>query len=63
MLRERFNDTLALIVIIGVPIVWLASHWIPLAGEVVGATIAGWTLVIQFYFRRRQPTEPETPKE
>ena len=62
-LRERFNDTLALVMLIGVPVLWIASSWLTLPGEVVGATIAGWMLVVQFYFRRREPSEPEPPPQ
>jgi len=50
--RANFNDTLALVLVFGLPALWLASKWFPMPGAVVGATIAGWTLVVQFYFRK-----------
>ena len=50
---KTFNDTLALFLLLGIPGIWAGNHWIDFTGEVIGATIAGWTLVIQYYFRRR----------
>jgi hypothetical protein len=52
--RANFNDTLALVLIAGLPALWLSSKWLPVPGEVLGATIAGWMLVVQFYFRKAQ---------
>ena len=54
--RKTFNDTLALVLLVGLPGLWLANKWLPLPGEVTGATIAAFTLVIQFYFRRMPET-------
>ena len=55
--RKTFNDTLALLMLPGLPSMWMASHWLPLPGEIIGATIGGWTLVIQHYFRKSPPNE------
>jgi hypothetical protein len=55
--RKTFNDTLALVLLVGLPGLWIGTKWLPLPGEVIGATIAGWTLIVQFYFRR-SPDRP-----
>ena len=56
---KNWNDVLALIVLLLIIGVWITQGlgYINLAGEIIGATIVGWTLVIQYYFRRA----PETP--
>ena len=54
------NDVLALILLLVIiPSMWIADAYgvISLKGEVLGATIMGWTLVLQYYFRRRKPTQ------
>lgn len=59
---KSFNDRLALLMFIGLPVLWIlhGRNIAPLPGEILGATIAGWTLVIQYYFRRKPPEEGET---
>lgn len=55
------NDVLALsLLLIILPGMWVADAYgiITLKGEIQGATIMGWTLVLQYYFRRRKPSEP-----
>lgn len=52
---KTFNDRLALIVAVGLPGLWIV-HGLglaPLPGEILGATIAAWTLVLQYYFRKK----------
>jgi len=46
---ERWNDWLALIILLGVPALWVFGQ---MSETVSGATIAGWMLVVQYYFRR-----------
>lgn len=53
-LPKTWNDTLSLILVLGIPLLWAFGQ---LTGEVLGATIAAWMLVIQFYFRRAPETE------
>ena len=61
--RRTFNDTLALILLVGIPGLWVANKWLPIPAEVTGATIAGWTLVVQHYFRKAAPDNgPSAPK-
>jgi len=60
---QNFNDTLALLLLIGLPVMWVAgSHFkLKLPGEIIGVTIAAFTLVVQFYFRKAPPNG-EPPK-
>ena len=51
-----FNNLLALLtLIIIIPGLWvgLGLGWLDLPGEIVGASIMGWTLVLQYYFRKK----------
>ena len=54
---RSYNDRLALLMVLGIPGMWLyqavSGHALP--GEVNGALIATWTLVVQYYFRRAPP--------
>jgi len=55
---KNFRNVLALILIILIPALWLVSSlFTELSGEVLGASIAVWTLVAQFYFRKAQSSE------
>jgi len=57
MMIKNFNNLLALITLAGIiPGLWIAQGrgLINLPGEVIGATIMGWTLLLQYYFRKRQ---------
>ncbi|HEY4712133.1 MAG TPA: hypothetical protein VIH69_05605 [Dehalococcoidia bacterium] len=53
---KDFNDYLALILMFVIPLLWVFQGltWITLEGEIIGATIMGWTLVLQFYYRKRK---------
>jgi hypothetical protein len=55
---QNFNDFLALILALAIITVWVteAAGWIAIQGEVNGALIATFTLIIQYYYRRK-PTE------
>ncbi len=55
---KRINDLLALILLVGIfPALWIlhGKGIIVLPGEVLGATITGFILVLQFYFRKNPP--------
>ena len=54
---KTWNDRLALLLLLVIPLLWLASgrELITLAPEVTGALIVTWTMIIQFYFRRQPP--------
>ncbi|MBA7506213.1 hypothetical protein ES706_04894 [subsurface metagenome] len=54
---SSINDLLALLtLIVIIPGLWVGvgCGWLNLPGEIVGATIMGWTLVLQFYFRKKK---------
>tara|TARA_Y100000310_G_scaffold309636_1_gene353942 strand:- start:627 stop:806 length:180 start_codon:yes stop_codon:yes gene_type:complete len=54
VLFSKFNDVLAVGVVILIVALWSLQGlgWMVLSGEVVGATIAVFTLIAQFYFRK-----------
>src|SRR4030043_499371 len=51
---QNFNDLLCLILVGGIITLWILQGFntVCLPSEVVGALIATWTLVVQFYFRK-----------
>jgi hypothetical protein len=53
---QNFNDTLALILIFIIPILWVLCGFavIKLESEVTGALIVTWTIIIQHYYRKAQ---------
>lgn len=53
---QNFNDLLALILTFGIIIIWILQGFevVQLPAEVIGALIATWTMVVQFYFRKAQ---------
>jgi hypothetical protein len=58
---KNINDLLALTMLVIIfPALWILDGRgvIELPGEVLGGTIAAFTLIIQFYFRKKTPTEP-----
>lgn len=57
---RTFNDRLALVLLGLIPLLWVLSGrgTIALPPEVVGALIATWTLVVQYYFRKQPPAGP-----
>lgn len=63
MLWRHFNDQLGLALVILVFALWtgIGLKWLTLPGEIIGGTLTVFALVAQFYFRRKEPTEPPTP--
>ena len=57
----KFNNKLALVLIGVIAGLWIVQglNVITLSGEVVGASIAAFTLVVQFYFRKSPPTDTQ----
>ncbi len=55
---KNFNDLLALILVVLIVGLWVlqGKGVINAMPEVSGATIATFTLVVQYYFRRAPPT-------
>ena len=54
---RKFADRLALILIVMIPGLWASNRWLQMPGEIIGATIMAWGLVVQFYFRKKEPTD------
>ncbi len=57
---KKFRDVLALLtIIIVIPMLWVTQGLgiLTMPGEVVGATIMGWGLILQFYFRKKPADE------
>ena len=52
---KRFNDRLAIILAaVIIPGLWVANTWLQMTGEIIGASIVAWTLVVQYYFRKKE---------
>ena len=53
---QTWNDRLSLLLLVGIPGLWLVDSLVkPIDMQVKGATIAVWTLVAQYYFRKAPP--------
>jgi len=52
-----FNDRLALVLLVLIPVLWVvqALGKVALPAEVTGALIVTWTLIVQYYFRKAPP--------
>lgn len=55
-LPKNFNDFLAVLLIFIIPTLWVLCGYkvVTLESQVTGALIVTWTLVIQFYFRKKE---------
>jgi hypothetical protein len=53
---QTFNDLLALILTFGIIAIWIlqGKSVITMPSEVTGAMIVTWTLIVQFYFRKKE---------
>lgn len=60
---KHFNDVLALVLVFLIVALWILQGLgkISAMPEVSGATIAAFTLIIQYYFRKSPPTTPTPP--
>ena len=57
---KTFRDVLALLtLIVIIPTLWVLQGlgYLNMPGEVIGATIMGWGLVLNFYFRKKTEGE------
>jgi len=57
---KKFNDLLAILLAVVVfPVIWIMQGMglLELSGEIVGATIAAETLIVQYYFRKKTTDE------
>ena len=52
---QSFNDFLCLVLVLLIVAVWLLMgfHKLDLSAEVTGALIVTWTLLVQYYFRKK----------
>lgn len=60
MLRKNFNDSVALVLFVLIPVLWILGGrgWVSLGAQVEGGLLVTWTMVIQYYFRQRPPDPP-----
>jgi hypothetical protein len=60
MYWRTWRDQLALLLLIVIPLLWVGNCFLPkpIPEVIIGATIAGWTLIVQFYFRKKPSSEP-----
>ena len=59
---KTFRNLLALILMLIIVAMWAVQGLgiISMPGEVVGASIAVWTLVAQFYFRKKGESDAQS---
>jgi uncharacterized membrane protein YuzA (DUF378 family) len=55
VLPQSFNDLLCLLLIVLIAALWILMglKLLDLSAEVTGALIVTWTLLIQYYFRKK----------
>jgi len=53
---QSFNDFLCLVLIVLIVTLWILTgiKILELSAEVTGALIVTWTLLVQYYFRKKQ---------
>ena len=54
-LPQNFNDTLAVVLVVSIMALWIvdAMTTMTLPQEVNGGLLVTWTLIVQYYFRKR----------
>ena len=55
MRPKTWNDVLAVLILVGAPAIVVYAKVPDIA---VGTLLAGWTLVVQYFFRRSPETKP-----
>jgi len=60
-LPQSFNDLLCLVLIFMIAALWILTGLgtLELPAEVTGALIVTWTLLVQYYFRKKQSGDTE----
>ena len=55
-LPQSFNDLLCLFLVVMITALWILAGMklLELPAEVTGALIVTWTLLVQYYFRKKQ---------
>ena len=58
---QNFNDFLCLILIVVIVTLWILAGMkiVALQDQVTGALIVTWTLLVQFYFRKKNESTPK----
>ena len=51
---RNFRDRIALLLVIAIPGLWVAQAFIAIGDQAIGASIVGWTMIVQFYFRKAE---------
>ncbi len=61
---KTWNDRLSLVLIVLIVAVWIGDCFLPvrLSEAVIGATIVVFTLVAQFYFRKKEDETNTAPR-
>ncbi len=56
LIPQNFNDSLCLVLIMLIAALWILTGLkiLELPAEVTGALIVTWTILIQYYFRKKQ---------
>ena len=56
LLPQSFNDSLCLVMVMLITWLWVLSGLkvLELPAEVTGALIVTWTLLVQYYFRKKR---------
>lgn len=57
-LPAKFNDSLAIVIVIGTPLMWYIANW---SEVIIAATLPIMTLVAQHYFRKKTDEKPPEP--
>lgn len=55
---KNFNELLALVLLVGIiPGLWIAQGRgaLQMPGEIIGATIMAWGLLLQYFYRKKPP--------
>ena len=55
LVPQNFNDSLCLVLVMVIIALWILAGMklLELPAEVTGALIVTWTLLVQFYFRKK----------
>jgi hypothetical protein len=55
LVPQNFNDFLCLVLILLITLLWVLQgcKTLELAPEITGALIVTWTLLVQYYFRKK----------
>ena len=57
-----FRDRLALLAfLVLIPGLWVANKWVQLPEGIIGGTLVVWTLIGNFYFRKKERGASPSP--